>query len=172
MKLKELLSAPWAQKLSGLLGQYKYVLLILGLGIVLLTLPDKQAQPTDRQPTPEPAQDLQQELESILRQVEGAGEVRVLLSWDTGTAYEYQTDVERKTDEGGTEETRTTVITSSGGEDSAVTVRTVYPTCKGAVVVCQGADSASVRLALVRAVSSITGLGSDRITVIKMKSGK
>ena len=39
----------------------------------------------------------------------------------------------------------------------------------GAVVVCDGADSATVRLRIMQAVSALTGLGSDKISVIKMK---
>ena len=38
----------------------------------------------------------------------------------------------------------------------------------GAVVVCDGAESASVTLEIVRAVSAYTGLGSNRIIVLKM----
>lgn len=39
----------------------------------------------------------------------------------------------------------------------------------GAVVVCQGADQPSVRLDVTNAVAAYTGLGSDQISVIKMK---
>lgn len=39
----------------------------------------------------------------------------------------------------------------------------------GAVVVCEGGGSASVRLELTRAVSALTGLSSDKITVVKGK---
>jgi hypothetical protein len=39
----------------------------------------------------------------------------------------------------------------------------------GAVVVCQGADSASVRLAIAQAVRCYTGLGADRIEIFKME---
>ena len=39
---------------------------------------------------------------------------------------------------------------------------------EGAAVVCEGADDARVRLAVVNAVSAYTGLGSDRITVFTM----
>ena len=38
---------------------------------------------------------------------------------------------------------------------------------EGAAVVCDGASSAKVRLAVVRAVSAYTGLGSDRIAVLE-----
>lgn len=37
----------------------------------------------------------------------------------------------------------------------------------GAVIVCEGGDSASVRLQLTQAVAALTGLSSDRITVVK-----
>ena len=38
---------------------------------------------------------------------------------------------------------------------------------EGAAVVCDGASSAKVRLAVVRAVSAYTGLSSDRIAVLE-----
>lgn len=38
----------------------------------------------------------------------------------------------------------------------------------GVVVVCRGADSAAVRLDILRAVGSFTGFGSDRITILKL----
>jgi len=37
----------------------------------------------------------------------------------------------------------------------------------GAVIVCEGADSAEVRLSIINAVSSYTGLKSDRILILK-----
>ena len=43
------------------------------------------------------------------------------------------------------------------------------PTYLGAVIVCQGGDSPTVKLAIVEAVSNATGLSADKITVLKMK---
>ena len=43
------------------------------------------------------------------------------------------------------------------------------PEYLGAVVVCQGANDVQVRLAVVEAVSKVTGLGADKISVLKMK---
>lgn len=40
---------------------------------------------------------------------------------------------------------------------------------EGAVVICTGAEQSAVRLSVTNAVSAYTGLGSDRIRVIKMK---
>ena len=40
-----------------------------------------------------------------------------------------------------------------------------YPSFRGALVVCPGGDDPQVQLAITQAVSALTGLGSDRITI-------
>ena len=57
----------------------------------------------------------------------------------------------------------------SGGADVPVERKTVYAQYRGALIVCAGADSPQVRLDLVNAVAGLTGLSTDRITVVKMK---
>jgi len=42
----------------------------------------------------------------------------------------------------------------------------------GAVIVCEGAEKARVKLDILQAVASYTGLGADRITVLKMTDQK
>lgn len=38
----------------------------------------------------------------------------------------------------------------------------------GVVICCEGADNAKVRLDIIKAVSSYTGFGSDKITILKL----
>ena len=40
----------------------------------------------------------------------------------------------------------------------------------GVVVACTGASNASVKLDIIRAVSSYTGFGSDKITILKIRN--
>ena len=40
---------------------------------------------------------------------------------------------------------------------------------QGAVIVCDGAGSAEIRLALTEAVRALTGIPSDCISILKMK---
>lgn len=54
----------------------------------------------------------------------------------------------------------------SGTQDVVVTEQ-VYPTYQGAVIVCQGADDPAVCLSVTEAVAVLTGLGSEKITVVK-----
>ena len=51
-----------------------------------------------------------------------------------------------------------------------MTVKRVLPVFRGAVVLCDGADDASVRLSVTQAVSTVCGIGADKVTVLKMKS--
>lgn len=157
------------QNIRAKLGSYKYAGLILLLGIGLMLMPHQTGSKE-----PEPAvqlqtEDLETRLEELLCHVAGAGEVQVLLTLEEGTAYEYQTDLQENTDEQEHQVQRETVLVGRGsGLEEPVTVRTQYPVYRGAVVLCTGADRASVRLDVVNAVSSVTGLGSDKISVIKM----
>ncbi len=164
--------AAWLREKLRKVEAYKYPLLVLLLGAGLLLLPrEGGAQPTAAPETTaaaaeeEPAA-LEAKLENLLSQMEGAGAVQVVLTLEKSASYTYQTD--RETRDG--EERRETVLVSDGaGGEAPVTQETAYPVYQGAVVACQGADSAQVRLDIVRAVASLTGLSSDRITVIKLK---
>ena len=57
----------------------------------------------------------------------------------------------------------------TGGE-SPVMIKQLYPEFLGATVVCDGADQPQVCAAVIEAVTSLTGISSERITVIKMKA--
>ena len=59
------------------------------------------------------------------------------------------------------------MLVDGGSGDAPVVTRTVYPTYRGALVVCQGGDRADVKLAVTEAVAALTGLSADRITVAK-----
>lgn len=156
------------EKFAGIgkkLGRFRYPILILLLGLLLLALPGKTArtQPEAAEPTEPPGLTIQEaRLESLLSQIKGAGQVRVMLSLQAGEQTQYQTDSD------GTQES--TVLYSAGSGSQRALVRQVSgPQYRGAVIVCQGADQAQVKLALVQAVASVTGLGADQITVVKMK---
>ena len=63
-----------------------------------------------------------------------------------------------------------TVLTDGGDREEIIVTETSYPTYRGALVVCQGGGRAEVRLAVTAAVSALTGLPSDRITVAESQS--
>ncbi len=147
--------------------QFRWLLLLFLCGVLLyLAANCLQAEPqhAEERAASEIAaeQSLQESLEDLLASVSGVGRVQVLLTVEQEARSVYQTD-ESKSDASSQSET---VVVSGAG-----LVQTVLsPVYRGAVVVCEGADRASVVLAVKAAVRSVTGLSSEQITVIKMKS--
>lgn len=153
------------------LKKYRAAAAAVLLGIVLMLLPSGSGQEST---PPNGAEEehfdraaVQSEMEEILRTIEGVGELRLMLTVDAGTKRELaqDTSIERS----GTEnfhETRETVIVGAGsGTREIIVTRSVYPRYAGALVVCEGGDSAAVRLAVTEAVRALTGLASDKISV-------
>jgi len=154
------------------LKKYRYVVIVLMAGILLMLLPDGTTQPEPSGPAPaaDPAPDLQSQLEELLSHMEGAGKVKVLLTESAGSCILYQTDENTDTTASSTSIRRETVIVSdTQRQESGLVRQTIPPVYLGAVVLCQGADSAAVRLAVTEAVSRATGLASHNISVLKMK---
>lgn len=147
--------------------KYRYVLLAALLGVFLMLLPVKEeALPESEPEALQPVPDLQTELSALLSRVEGAGKVEVLLTQKEGAQTVYQNDEQIQE----TDIRRDTVLVTDAARSETGLIRQVNPPVyRGAVIVCQGADQSQVRLAMVLAVKSATGLSADQITVLKMK---
>ncbi len=102
--------------------KYKYLMLLLVVGVVLLTLPAGTDGGVSEGTPSRYTSDEEERLEQVLSTVEGVGAVSVLYSEE------------------------------------------------GVAVICEGADRASVRLAVTEAVGAYTGHAVNEISVIKMKT--
>lgn len=159
------------EKLVSAFKKYRFVFIILLVGVFLMLLPTgNTAQTEATEPNVQPHhEDIAEELEKLLGSIEGAGKVEVMISIAQGENTIYQTDSDISGGESGNTRHDTVIITNSDRNEEGLVSRVDPPVYRGAVIVCQGADRASVRLSIVEAVSSITGLGADRIAVLKMK---
>lgn len=154
------------------LKKYRFVALIVAVGVILMCLPSGErgeSEPAEAVIAAEEL-DLEEKLVKILSQIEGAGKVQVLLTEQAGQSILYQTDQDTDSGSDSFAQRSDTVILSGADREEQGLVRQINPPVYlGAVVVCQGADKATVRLAIVEAVSAATGLGADKISVLKMK---
>lgn len=160
-------------KITAFIKKYKYAAIILLVGLVLMLMPSNSKNQTTQQATLELVQEnttISEELAQILSQIAGAGDVRVLLTEASGKETVYQTSNKiSQSEENSTTQIDTVTVTDADRNETGLVKQTNPPVYQGAIVVCQGADSAAVRLAIVDAVSKVTGLSSDRISVLKMK---
>ena len=165
----------FTDKLQGLAVKYRYALLVLIIGLVLLMIPGKSTQTNKKTTTetdtlPNQIEFTQKALADILQNVQGAGKVEVLLSTATGEETVYQTDSDSTTNgDGSSAKIQTVIVTDSQRSEAGLIRQVNPPSYLGAIVVCQGADNPTVRLAITQAVARATGLGADAICVLKMQ---
>lgn len=155
----------WKRAAAPLLKN-KYALAVLLLGAALLLMPQCTAgEETPPETAGEEAltapdfsvSEQEAKLSQAVSSIRGAGEARVILALEGSVARELA------------QENGEAVIVSAGsGTQEPVELRYVYPAYLGALVICQGAEDPGVRLAVTEAVAAVTGLGSDKITVVQM----
>lgn len=161
-------------KILDLIKKYRYAVLVLIVGLVLMSIPSFTT-PTEDTVSDSKAETINQpvledKLSQILSLVNGAGEVQVILTVAAGEEVVYQTDNdETNTADSSGKNTDTVTVTDANRNQNGL-IRQINPAVyQGAIVVCEGADNPTVHLAIVDAVSKITGLGANRISVLKMK---
>ena len=164
------------KKIVEQLGRYKYMLLVILVGTILLLLPTASEEKKALEITSVQAEEdfsveaLEEKLADTLSEIDGAGQVRVMLTVESGMKRIFAQDGSLEQD-GNTmqRETQTVVISSGSGTQETVLVQQVYPAFQGALVVAAGGGDPAVRLKLTEAVAALTGLGADKISICKGK---
>lgn len=156
------------QRITEFALKYRYILLVLLAGLLLMMLPDSKKEATVVSPAEAqiPQESLQEQLQEILGRIKGAGKVQVLLTQYRGEETVFQSDTDRT---GDALRSETVLLSRSDRSESGLVRQVNPPVYQGALIVCQGGDIPTVKLAIVEAVMSVTGLRSTEITVLKMK---
>ena len=153
------------ERCAAWLRKNRLVVLLALLGSLLLHWPagsGREAGKTETASNSFSLAETEAKLEALLGKIDGAGAVDVMLTLADGGEAVYQVD-ETVRDDG--REAQTVLA-----DKAPVLVQTRQPRFQGAVVVCEGAGDAAVRLALTEAVSALTGLSADRISIVQWKS--
>ena len=152
----------------------KYIVLIILLGLLFMAIPSKVTKESTTQtesiPTQQPEASIEERLTNILKQIDGAGKVEVMLTIAKGEETVYQTNNETSTNTDTTQvNTDTIIVTDSDKNQSGLVRQKIYPAYLGAIIVCQGADDPNVRMAITDEVAKITGLKTNHISILKMR---
>ena len=167
----------WGRKALESFGKYKYVLLVALVGAVLLLWPTGK-EPETSGPGAQTreggdlfrVEELEEKLEKALSRVEGAGQVTVVLTLEESARQVLAQDEEGQWGSGETRRDTSTVLLGRGsGTQEVVPLQEIGPRYRGALVVAEGGDLPQVRLSLCQAVSALTGLGADKISICKGK---
>lgn len=145
---------------------------VLGLIVVLIFLSTLGVWGNKESASSASADETAKQLEYILSQIDGAGKVKVVVTFKDSGSTVYSRDTEKKTE-----------TTTGGGEnkevisekDSVVLVggkplveRVLLPEVMGVVIVAEGGGNATVRLNLIRAAETLLDINGDLIKVFQM----
>jgi stage III sporulation protein AG len=114
--------------------------------------------------------DLNISLENILSQINGAGEVKVLLTYKYGRELVPAYDISEDYSNEGTSEKRKTeskVIMSD--KNTPLILKERYPQVEGVLIVAKGGGNENVRNALISAAQALLGVEAHKIEVLEMK---
>ncbi len=148
--------------LKNLWKKYRYACIVVLVGIAILALPNgstkRQAQADGSSEVMLPnAEESEEKLADTLRKIRGVGKVYVTLSYKTSQEEIYLKD-----------DGQTVLVNEGSGVQKPLEKKIVCPVYLGAVVVCDGAEKASVREQILDAVHQFTGLRSDQIAVLPL----
>ena len=116
--------------------------------------------------------ELESKLQSLIENVDGAGKVKVMISVDGSPEIIYASDKSETNStnmSGSSTSTNTSspIIVEVGGKSSALILTENLPKVKGVIVVSSGAGNVAVKLNILNAVSTLLGISSDQVSVLK-----
>ncbi|MCD8145341.1 MAG: stage III sporulation protein AG [Oscillospiraceae bacterium] len=159
----------------------KWTLLVVLVGVILLCLPTGKTaadgeETAETEAVADSSEDFDLEafeakVETALAEIDGVGEVTVVLTLKSGFQQIYAANSSSDTDGDGGSESQTSVATVSTGSSTEEALEEVrlYPEFQGALVVCDGGNQASVRLAVTESIAALTGLSTEKISVCGRK---
>ena len=147
------------EKLRDIFRKYRAVGLVLLAGLLLLLLPTGKSSGQERQTSDDTQlyslEETEQRMAQLLGKMSGVGRVQVMLTLKTGPTLQLAQDMDLEQEEGSLRQRSQPVTVNRGsGWQEALVTRQDYPVYQGAVVVCQGAGSSGVRLAVTEAVAA------------------
>ena len=158
------------EKLKDILKKYRFAVLVALAGVVLMLLPAGKQEIEAADTAGEEMSFSLEETERRMAEVL-SGRVQVMLTLHSGETLSLAEDSSATLGSGGDvrQDSQVLTVNRGSGKQEVVVTRRLYPTYQGAVVVCQGAGDSRVRLRVLETVSVLTGLSSDKISVVQWK---
>lgn len=113
--------------------------------------------------------EIESKLNSVVSNIKGAGNVKVMISISSSPELKVAENVEEKTvstSSGSTTVTTTEpIIVETNGKDSPLILKETLPEINGVIVVSSGASDVKVKLDIITAVSTALGIKSNIVEV-------
>ena len=115
------------------------------------------------------------ELEKFLENVDGAGNVEIMITYDSSEEYIYAKDTNENTrdkKESDNEINYKTehIIIKEDGNEKGLTIKEIYPEIRGIAVICDGGNNPIIKECIVSMLSALFGINTNKISVAAKSS--
>lgn len=119
---------------------------------------------------------IEKRVEDIVSSIDGAGNVRVMITLAETTEYVYaqnQNGTKKSNkDSENSDNKNSFVIIEKDNNDSGLLIKTFEPKIRGVAIVCDGGDSPTVQQQIYSTVSAVLNVSTARISISKLTSEK
>lgn len=140
------------------------IILIIGVVLMLISGGGREKSKVSETKT---AYDEEERLAKILSDIDGAGEVSVMITYystaEKDIAYETKTNSVGHETRNESSEDKRAVMT----DGEPMVLKEVYPKARGVIVTADGGDNPIVRQAISEAVTAVTDVGAHRVRIYK-----
>lgn len=169
---------PTAEKL--LKNKKAAFIMIIGLsGMLLIALSSfggetkETPKETDIKQTARSETELETNLERFLSNINGAGNVAVMITYESGNETVYATDNEKTSSKNGDakDEIKTSsehIIIKTDGNESGLEIKEIYPKVRGIAVICEGGNNPVIKGQITEILCALFDINSTQISVAQV----
>ena len=145
------------------------ILIVCAAAIMILLLfgsvfgGKENSAPVQAENTAEIEKALEKRLCELISEIDGTGEVSVMVTLESTSAAVYEKDRKLMETSGGS--SKETEVVLAGSSKQPLKVGTVMPTVRGAAVVCKGADDPVIREKISNVVARALNIGISKVYV-------
>lgn len=108
---------------------------------------------------------LEERLVSVISSVKGAGKTQVMVTVASLGEYVYAENEKTDINADSTSSDTEIVVFEQDGDDTGLILTVKSPEVRGVAVVCEGGDSSVIKAEIINLVTSLFGIGSDKVYV-------
>ena len=111
----------------------------------------------------------QEQIKSVVIGITGNKDVKVAITLERGSLYEYESERQENISEGDSikreESTKTTTVQKGSGSEDALIITEYMPQIRGVAIVCKGIENSAVKEEIANAVAAALGITSKRVYI-------
>lgn len=112
--------------------------------------------------------EIEHNLTELIESIKGAGDAKVMITYETAEETVYAVDEEEKTDDKDTNLKKEYIIIENDYGETGLKVKQIYPKVRGVAIICEGGGDPIVEEQIYSLVSALFNISTNKISVAPM----